>query len=820
MKHFLVLKICLFIGAVFFARTTFAQKNLYSGKLISEEGETIPYAAVRTTDTRFFTQSNQTGNFKISLPEKYKKLLITAVAYDTLIIDLEKYPDGKIGNLILSSSTDIDKIIIRGEGINASGNLRIDAGNVKLLPSVSGNVEDLVKLNLGVIGSRNEMSSQYSVRGGNFDENLVYVNGIEVYRPQLIREGQQEGLSFINPDLVSKVRFSAGGFSARYGDKSASVLDVSYKRARKFGMTASGSLLGANLALEGTAAGNRLTFITGLRYKNTRYMLNAFETKGDYKPSFLDFQSYITWRFNPYWDAGFLINAADNKFNFIPEDKDVYFGTITDIFGMFVDFQGRETDRFTNVTGAIAFNYRPTDYAKYSLNISAVSAREEERFDIIGYYSLNSIQSDFSSENVGDSLLNLGYGMYAEHARNYLDVRKLSINHNSFIISDFNKIEWGASAKYEIISDEIDEWEMLDSAGYSIPYSGENIELYKNIKAENHLEVFRYSAFLQDRILLESKKVLYEILAGMRLNYNTYNEQLLFSPRASAAIKFYKSKNKHKFRIAGGYYYQPPFYKEIRLPDGNLANKKLAQKSLHIVGGYEFNFHALSRDFTMINEVYYKHLDDFTPFELDNVRLLYKPSIRTSGFVKGVDTKIIGDFVVNGAESSFTFSVMQTEEKIKSIGGEAVQDTCGFLPRATDQRISANLFLQDYIPGNKSFKAHLNLVYGTGFPYWSPKHGRCATWRRSTDYKRVDLGASWVLIGKDAKLKPNGFWSNFESLWLTLEVFNLLAVKNTISYSWMLIVPNPAVYGSAIREYAAPNKLSGRRFNLKISLQI
>ncbi len=798
-----------------------AQNLTVSGRVKSSEGRLLNRASVRTFDGKHIVQTNIKGQFSINLPvnNDYKKLIVTAVAFDTAYINLKSYGGENI-TVILNSQTNLGEVVVHGDGINASGNMRIDAATAKVLPSVSGNIEDLVKLNIGVTGSRNEMSSQYSVRGGNFDENLVYVNGIEIYRPQLIREGQQEGLSFINPAMVSKVRFSAGGFAAEYGDKSASVLDVTYKQARAFGMEASAGLLGASVSLQGISKDKKLTYISGLRYKNTQYMLNAFETNGDYKPSFLDFQSYISYRINPYWDMGFLLNTADNKFNFIPEDKSVYFGNITEVYGLFIDFEGQETDRFTNTTGALSLNFRPDEHKTFNISLSGIRAKETESFDIYGLYSLNQIQSDLSADNVGDSLLNLGYGLFREHARNTLYVDAFSVNHTAVLNFDTHKIKWGLSVKREILSDEIDEWEMLDSAGYSIPYSGETVNLYRNIKAENSLNVNRFYAYLQDRYLIKKDDYMFEIQGGIRFNYNTYNDEFLISPRASAALMFTDNPHNHKIRFASGLYYQPPFYKELKQADGSLIEGSTAQKSVHYVAGYDFEFKALGRHFKLINELYYKDLDNFIPFELDNVRLIYKANERAEGYVKGFDTKIAGDFVVNGAESSFTLSLMQTKERVYQIDNEIIEDTVGYLPRATDQLISANLFLQDYLPGNKNFKMHLNLIYGSSFPFWSPKYGKAASLQRSADYKRVDLGATWVITGEDARRTYEGKLSKLKSLWLTLEVFNLLDIDNTISYSWMLIVPNPAIYGSEIREYAAPNHLSGRRLNLKISMSL
>lgn len=797
----------------------YSQTIEVAGRVQSDGGSLIEGASVRTKDNKFYIATDIRGRFRLNVPNTYNELIITALAYDTAVISLTDYIDEFV-EIVLEPTSGIKEIVIHGEGINAAGDLGIDAQISKVLPSVSGGIEDLVKLNLGVTGSRNEMSSQYSVRGGNFDENLVYVNGIEVYRPQLIREGQQEGLSFINPDLVSKVRFSAGGFGAKYGDKSASVLDVTYKQPRDFGLIASGSLLGGSLSVQGVSRDGYFSYIGGLRYKNTRLYLDSSEVSGDYRPSFFDFQTYMTQHLSNQWSISLLLNAADNQFQFIPEDKDVYFGTITEVYGLFVDFEGQENNRFLNFTGATSLNFRVNEKSEYRLVLSGIKAIENETFDIYGVYSLNQIDSDFGSENAGDSLLNLGYGLYMEHARNLLNVTAYSVALNSVHKISKHELTSGIILKYDSLHDKTDEWELLDSAGYSIPYNGSSVQMYRNIKAVNSLTTNRLEAYIQDVYSFKTTSTIWEFQGGIRGNFNTYNRELLISPRGSMAVLFTGNPHYHKLRFAAGRYYQPPFYKELKQENGNILSGSTAQKSIHFIAGYELKFRALNRDLTLINELYYKSLDNFIPFELDNVRIKYLADKRARGYIRGIDAKIFGDFVVNGAESSFTISVMQTEEEVYSIANQSVEISEGYLPRATDQLVSTNLFLQDYIPGMKSFKAHLNMVFGTGFPFWSSMAGRAAGWQRSSDYKRVDLGASYVLVGADARRKFSGFLGSFKNIWFTMEVFNLLDVKNTISYSWMLVVPNTSIYGAQVQQYAVPNHLSGRRFNLKLSIEI
>ncbi len=808
-------KLYIFLFFFFFSFQIFSQNVKIYGTISDEYNNIIDEAIISTNDGVFTTKTNDKGKYEFFVNKKYRVINFRRVGYELRTVDIPSNESEVEINVVLISVNEIDSVVVTGIKLNSQGNIAIDPKIANRIPSLTESIENLVKMQIGVV-SRNEMSSQYSVRGGNFDENLVYVNGIEIYRPQLIRSGQQEGLSFINPALVSSVNFSAGGFGTKYGDKMSSVLDIKYKRPKEFEAGISGSLLGASAYVCGASKDKMFTHVTGIRYKTTKYILNSLDTKGDYKPSFIDFQSFLTYSFNSEFDISFLANISNNKFDFVPKSKETNFGTISNAYGLYIYFEGQEINKFSSFAGAFTGNYHPFSDINYSLSISAFSAEEAETYDILGAYSLNELNRDIGSSSAGDSLLNLGIGKFIRHARNYLYINAFSINHKGFYDNENHYINWGIEYKYEDITDKINEWELIDSAGYSIPYNGSEINLYKNISGENDLHTDRFSAYIQDRYSFDSDDAEYEIVAGVRLNYNTYNEEILLSPRISAAYKP-NERDDLMFRIAGGLYYQPPFYREIRMFDGTLIYGSKAQRAIHILAGNEFDFDALGRHLKMTTEIYYKKLDNLIPFEVDNVKVKYYANQRAKGYAAGIDAKISGDFVP-GTHSWFSISLMKTEEDVFDTGN-GKDDGYGYIPRPTDQLVSASLVLQDYVPGNKNFKVNLNLVYGTSFKFGPPETERANAILTSPDYKRVDLGASVVLLKKDRK-ERKFFLHIFKSLWLTVEVFNLLDVQNTVSYMWLRIVPNTAVpFDGVFQQTVVPNYLTGRRLNLKLSIK-
>ncbi len=776
----------------------------------------MPFANIFTQDRKYVEVSDSAGRFAVILPVNYKYLYFQYQNEEALKVKIpENQSDIKM-NVILGATNKIDDVVIEADKVNASGVLRIEAKISEVLPSVSGGIESLIKTELGVAGSRNELSSKYSVRGGSFDENLVYVNGIEIYRPQLIRSGQQEGLSFINPMMVSEAKFSSGGFEAKYGGKMSSVLDITYRQAKKNEFAFSAGFLGGSIFYQRLSKNKKLSILSGLRYKSTRYLLNSLETTGDYDPRFIDFQTYISYTVNHQLDIRFLSNISDSQFNFIPQEGSVNFGNIQKLYSLTVYYTGQETDRFLSNTEALSINYHPKKNLNYSFNFSVNNADESEKFDIIGFYDLNQLNNDIGSENAGDSTLNIGNGAYMQHARNSLYINSIQASHRAYFRKKNHYFNWGIIYKHDLINDNIDEWYLLDSASFSVPENDNELLLDKNLKAENSLKNTRLTAYLQDKYLIYDYLMRYEIIGGLRYLYSSRANEHLWSPRIAVAAKS-TGKNKHVFRFSSGIYYQPVFYREIRRFDGTITDNKSAQKSVHFVLGHNFEFHALGRNMKLYTEVYYKKLDNIIPFEMDNIRVKYFADTRTSGYVKGIDTKLRGDFVP-GIDSWFSLSFLKTEEKITAQINNT--DSTFYIPRPTDQRVTANLFIQDYLPGNKNFKLFFNYVFGTGFPFGEPENIAYKAQYRSLSYQRVDLGASAVLI-KDGKTYKNKFLNYFKSIWLTVEVFNMLDIENTISYRWIHVVPNTSVAANEVNNiFPVPYNLTGRRFNLKISIKI
>ncbi len=794
----------------------FSQDIKIYGTVRDENRAALPYTEIFTEDNVFSDMADSLGRFSFQLSAKYRFIYFRYQNDEPLKVAVPKNKGSVKMDVILGTVNRIEDVVVEANKVNATGIISVEAKMSDVLPSVSGGIEGLIKTELGVSGARNELSSKYSVRGGSFDENLVYVNGVEIYRPQLIRSGKQEGLSFINPKMVADAKFSSGGFEAKYGGKMSSVLDIIYRQAEKNELSFSASLLGGNVFHEYLSKNKKLSVLTGLRYKTTRYLLKSLETKGDYKPRFIDFQTYLSYAINEKADIRFLANISDSRFNFIPEKGTTNTGNIKTLLALTVYFDGQETDKFYSNTGALSFNYHPTKNLNFTFGVSGYTADETEKFDIIGLYDLNKLNSDIGSENAGDSTLNLGTGAYMEHARNKLQIQGVQATHSGLFRVNNHLINWGLRYKQDLILNTIDEWSLLDSASFVLSENPESLSFRRNIKADNRHKNKQLTAYLQEKYLIKNVFMQYELIGGLRFQYNHLVDEYLWSPRIAFAAKS-EGKNKAVYRFSSGVYYQPTFYKEIRNFDGSIADDKSAQRSIHFVLGNEFKFKALGRNFKLLTDIYYKKLDNIIPFEMDNIRVKYYADTRTSGYVKGIDTKIKGDFV-HGIDSWFSLSFLQTKEKISGIVNNI--DSTFYIPRPTDQRLTANLFVQDYIPGNKNFKVFFNFVFGTGFPFGQPENIIYKAKYRSFSYQRVDLGASAVLI-KENKRYRNRFLNFFKSAWITVEVFNMLGLENTISYRWVHVVPNTSLVANDINNnFPIPNNLTGRRFNLKLSIKI
>ena len=655
----------------------------------------------------------------------------------------------------------------------------MQADKVKLLPDPSGgSIESLVVTFAGV-SSNNELSSQYSVRGGSYDENIVYVNGIEVFRPLLIRSGQQEGLSFVNPDLTEEVKFSAGGFDARYGDKMSSVLDITYKKPKRFEGSASGSLMGGTASI-GSSVG-KFTQITGFRYKSGSSLLGTMDTDAEYDPRFMDLQTYMTYTFSPKWEATFLGNFATNKYRFTPHTRETAFGTLEDSQRLTVYFpNSNENDKFQTLFGALQLSYRPKEDVLLGLQASMFNSQEEERYDIMGEYWLSDGTDSNNGLDAGSSAMSVG--RYREHARNRLHSTIMNVGHYGSARLWNNNLKWGAQVQFERINDKIVEWEKRDSAGYSLPHTGDGVNLFSNLYSRNTLESTRFSAYLQDEFKFRIEQGLFNLTAGVRGSYWSYNKEFIFSPRVS--LGFIPNFNQDlTFRLATGLYYQSPFYKELRRvvtdEEGNnvvqLNNNLKSQRSIHVIAGGDYTFRMAERNFKLTAELYYKKLDNLVPYTVDNVKIRYYGENCAKGYAMGMDLKFFGEFVP-GTDSWISLSLMKAEQTIR-------ETTKAPLPNSPQYNLS--LFFQDYFPGYKRVKLNLKGVLSGGLPVTIPNRGYEDGYWRTPAYKRVDIGLSYELLAENDPIRDRSFFRYIKNAWLGLDIFNLLDMKNVNSYYWI-----------------------------------
>lgn len=811
------------------------------GTITDDQNNPVPLANISISNQAGGTISKMDGTYQLKIPANKDIIVVFSfVGFNTSYIKVRiKGGERKeLNRKLTPSTTELPSFVITDEKIRTSTLTPLDPKLAKAIPSPSGGLEALVKTFAGVT-SNNELSSQYSVRGGNYDENLVYVNDVEIYKPFLVRSGQQEGLSFLNSDLVSSILFSAGGFDARYGDKMSSVLDIRYKRPTITTGSVSGSLLGASLHMEGSSKDRRLMYLVGLRHKSNQYLLKTLETKGDYKPSFTDMQGMLIYEVNPKLEFSVFGNYARNFYRIVPTSRETSFGTINEALQLKVYFDGSETDQFVNYMGAFTTHYKPTENLSLKLIVSSFQTIESETFDITGQYWIGNLETDQSSENFGEMLEAKGVGTYHNHARNYLDARVTSIEQRGIYMQPLSTTMWGIKYQYEEVNDRLNEWVLNDSAGFTLPTNqgipGEagnqsDIILQDIVKASIGLNSSRISGFLQNSWELGNEKSVWNITVGVRGNYWDVNGQVLISPRGGISYTPDWEKD-FVFRFSTGLYYQPPFYRELRNKAGVLNKELKAQSSLHLVAGSDYNFNAWGRPFKLTTEAYFKYMQNLVPYDVDNVRLRYFATNSAKGYATGIDLKVNGEFV-KGVESWASLSLMQTKEDltgddyweyyndegVRIIPGytrnDDVADSAlivkGFIPRPTDQRLTFSLFFQDYLPKNPTYKMHLNLVFGTGLPYSPPGTTRSRNMQRMPSYRRVDIGFSKQLLGA-SRYSDTDTRSRLKFItdaWISLEVLNLLQVNNTISYIWVKDVTN--------RQYAVPNYLTPRQLNLKI----
>lgn len=815
----------LLLSAILFMMTTGLlmgqETGMLTGRVRDSIGDPVDLANIAILGTQEGTMSNVDGTFKLEVPAgRSYTVVISCVGYITkqFAIRLEA---GETQERTLSLQRDIRALMevsISARQERASTFQRIDIEDLNYMPTTTGKVEAIIKSQAGV-SSNNELSSQYSVRGGNFDENLVYVNDIEIYRPFLVRSGQQEGLSFVNSDLVSSVKFSAGGFDARYGDRMSSALDITYRTPRKFAGSSSMSLLGASAHVEGASKTQRFTFLAGYRYKTTSYLLNTLETSGDYKPQFSDLQTLVTYHLSKKLEISFLGNYSSNKYQFVPSTRDTEFGTKDLPLNLRIYYEGQELDRFDTYMGALTLNYKPVKGLSLKFTGSAFRTSEQETYDILGQYLINELDNTLGSDTYGDSILNVGIGTLLSHARNYLDAIVVSASHLGSYQSTNSQLQWGVSYQYQDFSDRISEWELLDSSGYVLPNNGGELVLTESRRSENHITYDQFTGFLQNTWEINGPEADMFVTTGVRATVWNFNKTSMISPRVTLSTQPFWERDV-MFHVSGGYYYQPPFYKEMRMPDGTINDEILPQRSIHLLVGGDYIFSMWDRPFKFTGEAYYKWLNNLIPYRIENVRLFYAGENISQGYARGVDFKLNGEFV-HGAESWMTLSLLQTREDVEGDfayifnGNNYIKTEAGAFPRPTDQLLTFGLYFQDYFPNNPGYKVHLNAFYGTGIPLSSPNVDQYYTVNRMKPYRRVDIGFSKVIKRETDMLGEKNPLRFFESIWISGEIFNMLGIKNEASYLWIRTISDQEGIPG---QFGVPNYLTGRRFNVKISV--
>ena len=777
-------RIALIILCMIVSITARADGFTLKGKVVDEDERALELVTVSCLAQGKVTMTNLKGEFSINLQSADSvEVRFTMVGYGARKRVFRR-PKGKINiQIVMRPAAELQEITVTERRRQTSQTEQLDTKDMRQNPSTTGNaVEELIQQQSGV-STHNELSSQYNVRGGSFDENSVYINGIEVYRPLLISSGQQEGLSIINPDMVEKVGFSTGGFEAKYGDKMSSALDITYRRIKGFEASATASLLGASGFL---GYGNsRFSMSYGLKYKTNRYLLGSLETTGEYKPNFVDYQTYISYIPNNRWTVDFIGSISENHYEFTPEDRETSFGTLADAKSFKVYFDGHEKDIFRTFFGTLGITRNFGNKTNIKLQTSAFHTRESERYDIMGQYWLDDSQS---SEN-------LGVGTYMEHARDYLTADVMSLKLTGNHRTSHHNFEAGVTFKWEHIKEQSGEYEMRDSSGYSIPHSADRLDMIYTLRAQNDIRSQRIEAYLQDTYRFSSGDTYYTLNYGIRLANWSFNKETIVSPRASLAIVPAFNQD-ITFRLASGIYYQSPFYKEMRdtvtrngLTTAFLNEKIKSQRSIQVIGAFDYRFKMLNRPFKFSAEGYYKALSNLIPYNVQNLKITYVGENLTSGYAAGLDLKLYGEFVP-GTDSWLTFSLMSTRQKFG--------DTWVSLP--TDQRWAVNFHFTDYFPGTERWKMTLKLAYADGLPFGAPHQGLEEQTFRAPAYKRADIGMSYRIV-KDGK--------SLKNLWFGVDCLNLFGISNVSSYYWVTDVSN--------RQWAVPNYLTGRQINISIT---
>ena len=774
--------------------TASAQTFTLQGRVTDENNEPIEFASVSCLKQGKMTMTSLKGEYSMQLHSADSVVIkFSMIGYKAKTRVLRR-PRGKqtLQIVLHSDENQLGEVTVTGKKIETGQMEDISKDHLKSLPSASGNaVEELIQSQAGV-STHSELSSQYNVRGGSFDENSVYIDNVEIYRPFLVRSGQQEGISVINPDMVEKISFSTGGYEARYGDKMSSALNIKYRKPKKFEATASASMLGASAFIG--VSNKKVSWSNGFRYKTTKHLLGSMDTKGEYSPTFIDYQTYLTYTPNKRWEIKLLGNISDNHYNFTPEDRETKFGTMENVKAFQVYFDGQEKDVFRTFFGAVGITRNFGEKTSLSLIASAFNTREQEKYDIQGQYWLTQTET---SEN-------LGVGTYFQHARNYL---KAHVESAKLLFKTKYKkhdIEGAFTFKKEKITENSVEYEMRDSSNYSIPHTGKDLYMIYSMRAKNVLDANRIEAYVQDafRFTSNNEKTLYTLNYGVRLSHWSYTKETIVSPRVSLGIIPAFNEN-ITMRFATGLYYQAPFFKELRdtttqngITYASLNSKAKSQRSIHFIAGFDYRFRMNNRSFKFTAEAYYKALGNLVPYSVNNVKVVYYGSNESSGHAAGIDLKLYGEFVP-GTDSWLSLSLMNTSMKLN---GKSI-------PLPTDQRYAINLFFTDYFPGTDRWKMSLKLALADGLPFSAPHQELESNVFRAPAYKRADIGLSYRLLNNEGKQRKH---IQLRNIWLGAECLNLFGINNVNSYYWITDVTGG--------QYAVPNYLTGRQINFRVTV--
>ena len=811
---------------LFLSVLTFAQSAKINGVILDSNNNAVEGVTVSYQNKSALT--DETGFYSIVVPSNQKITLVyTHISLGRITASFLLKPNEELeyNPVMILNTEQLEDVVITTNKRRVQGIISIDPEVIRTIPGANAGVENILKT-FGGVNNNNEMSSGYNVRGGNYDENLVYVNEVEIYRPFLVRSGQQEGLSFTNTDLVQNVSFSAGGFQSKYGDKISSVLDITYRKPTHFSLAAQASFLGGSFAIEDVSKNKKWSYLTGVRYRDNSLLVNSQETQTNFRPTFADVQAAINFNASKKWQWSFLGNLSQNRYNYQPLTRQTNFGTIDEPIALQIFYEGQEKDYYKTYFGSVKSTYIANENTTFKTIISAYHTQEQEHFDIEGAYYLGELDTNSASESFGEVSFNRGVGAQLSHARNDLDAFIVNVEvKGSHNLKKKSFLEWGAKYTRESIRDRIVEWEVIDSAGFSLnnpilenpvneqpynPYVGPLVP-FTNVRATNFNTINRFSGFAQWSAKTTLGQSQFWINAGARAHswqvsgesIATGERQTVISPRLQLTLKPDWEKDM-VFRFATGYYYQPPFYRELRNQNGEVQPNVKAQKSIHFVLSNDYNFKLWNRPFKLVSEVFYKDMTDINTYTLENVRIRYQANNDAVAYAYGFDCRLNGEFVP-GTESWFSFGYMKTEEN---------QDGKGYIARPTDQRLKFGVLFQDYMPNIPSVKIYLNLVYNTGLPGGSPSYADVYQYQsRLRDYRRADVGFSYVFTEKNNE-KPNGHWlKKFKELSLGFEIFNMFNNQNAITNTWVRDVYTKNQYG-------IPNYLTQRVFNLKLSMRL